>query len=181
MRPVAVLVLASAVAIASGGYAGAQDAARERREERQEQHREEMFKMVDAYLAMNVEERLGLSDEQFAKVFPLIRRLQSDRRRFTQRRLEIVRDMKASLESGSATEGQIAAHVKDLRSLEDEEPEVLKKDRDAVDQTLTPVQQAKLRVLQLEVERKIRALSQRPGMGREGGRFRRGAPVGEDE
>lgn len=162
-----------------GGYAlAADDAARARRIERRDARREEMFRMVDAYIAMNIEEKLGLTDEQFAKVLPLFKRLQADRRRFAAQRTEIIRDMRERLQNGAATEGQIGISMKELKSLEDEEPSVLRKDRDAVDQVLTVVQQAKLRVLEIEVERKIRTLTQRPGAD---GPARRPAPAGGDD
>jgi hypothetical protein len=163
---------AAALVLAVMGTARAADeGARERRMERREGRREEMFRMVDAYIAMNIEEKLGLSDEQFARVLPLVKRLQTDRRRFAERRNEVIRDMRDRLQSGAATEAQVGQMMKDLKALEDEEPGTLRKDRDAIDQTLSPVQQAKLRVLEVEVERKIRQLTQRPGgPGGQGGR-----------
>jgi hypothetical protein len=155
--------------------------AQETPRERQQAHRDEIGKMVDAYIAMNVEEKLGLTDDQFVKVLPFIKRLQSDRRRFAERRIEILHELKERLESGASTEVQVASLVKDLHVLEDEEPTTLRKDRDAVDQFLSVVQQAKFRVLQMEVERTIRALiqQQRGGQGQgqgPGGRAQGGGP-----
>jgi hypothetical protein len=181
-----IAALASA-AIASAQPAG--DASRERRMERRDARRDEMFRMVDAYIAMNIEEKLGLTDEQFARVLPLVKRLQSDRRRFASRRTEIVRDLRDRLQSGAATEGQVGQTMKDLKELEQEEPAVVRKDREAIDQTLSVVQQAKLRVLEVEVERKIRQLTlQRPGgpngpggSGAQGGPGRRPMPGDGDD
>ncbi len=39
--------------------------------------REEAFRMVDAYVVSNMQESLGLSDEQFAKAIPLVKKLQT--------------------------------------------------------------------------------------------------------
>ena len=48
--------------------------------------REEAGRLVDAYILSNLQESLGLSDEQFVKLLPLVKRLQADRREAMQRR-----------------------------------------------------------------------------------------------
>jgi hypothetical protein len=149
-----VVVLAASLATAVPALA--QEGPRARRQAR----RDEMFKMVDAYMAMNIEEKLGLSTEQFAKVLPLVRRSSADRRRFAERRTDLIRDMRDRLQSGEATESQVGQTLRELKALEEEEPATLRRDRDAIDQVLTVVQQAKLRVMEQEVERRIRALMQ---------------------
>ena len=35
--------------------------------------REEIFRMIDAYVVSNMQESLGLSDEQFVKLLPLVK------------------------------------------------------------------------------------------------------------
>ena len=42
--------------------------------------RDETFRLMDAYLISNLQESLGLTDEQFVKALPLVKKLQSDRR-----------------------------------------------------------------------------------------------------
>jgi hypothetical protein len=152
-------------ALATAVPALAQQTPHDRRQDRQQARRDEMFKMVDAYLAMNIEDKLGLSNEQFTRVLPLVRRASADKRRFAERRTDLLRDIRERLESGGATEAQVGQSLKELKALEEEEPATLRRDREAIDQTLTVVQQAKLRVLQLEVERRIRALMQGRGQG----------------
>ena len=118
----------------------------------------EVFKMIDAYLLANVQEALGLSDEQNEKVLPLVLRLQSDRRNFHRRRGKILGELKKTLGSGSATEARVAEGMKEFRAIEAEEQETIRKDTETIDKELTVVQQAKLRILEREVERKIQAL-----------------------
>jgi len=120
--------------------------------------REEAFKMVEAYLVSNLQESLGLTDDQFAKVLPHVKRLQKDRRDFNQRRGRAMSDLRRMLESGSATEPRVAELLKEVKAVEAEQAETVRKDMDAIDGVLTPVQQAKYRLLEVEVERKIRAL-----------------------
>ncbi|HUG53125.1 MAG TPA: hypothetical protein VMR21_05970 [Vicinamibacteria bacterium] len=119
--------------------------------------REEAFRMVDAYIVSNLQESLGLTDEQFVTLLPLVKRLQADRRAFVQRRQRSLLELRRLLGSGAATESQVAERLRQLKAVEAEEPAVLRRDRDAIDAVLTPVQQAKFRVLELEVERRIRA------------------------
>lgn len=118
----------------------------------------EAFKMIDAYLLANVQEALGLSDEQGEKVVPLVMKLQRDRREFHRKRSRALGEMKKLLGSGSATEAQVAEQMKALRALEGEELETIRRDVEAIDKGLGVVQQAKYRILEREVERKIQGL-----------------------
>ena len=120
--------------------------------------RDEGARMIEAYIVSNLQESLGLSDEQFVKVLPLVKRLQSDRRDYAQGRIRLLRQMRRGLESGGATEAQIADLLKELKALDAEGPARNRRNQEAIDAVLTPLQQAKLRVLEVEVERKLRGL-----------------------
>lgn len=114
--------------------------------------------MIDAYIVSNLQESLDLTDQQFVTLLPLVKRLQSDRRAFVQRRQHSLMELRRLLGSGGATEPRVAELLREIKAVEVEEPSVLRNDRDAIDAALSPVQQAKFRVLELEVERKIRGL-----------------------
>lgn len=120
--------------------------------------REEAFKMVEAYVVSNLQESLGLTDEQFTKLLPHVKRLQKDRRDLAQRRGQALGEMRRVLASGTATEARVSDLLREVKAVEAEQPEVVRKDMEAIDGVLTPVQQAKFRLLEGEVERKIRAL-----------------------
>ena len=66
--------------------------------------REEAGRMIDAYVISNLQESLGLTDDQFVKLLPLVKRLQSDRREAMQRRMRALGEIRRLLKSGSATE-----------------------------------------------------------------------------
>lgn len=132
--------------------------------------RDEIFKMVDAYIVSNLQEGLGLDDQQFVKLLPLVKRLQNDRRDLNQRRFQAVSEMHRLFESGTATEARIAELMRELRAVESEDPGTIRKDMDAIDGVLTPLQQAKFRILEAKVEQKIRELIARVRMQRQGGR-----------
>jgi hypothetical protein len=132
--------------------------------------RDEAFKMVDAYLVSNMQEALGLTDDQFGRLLPLVKRLQTDRREMAQRRFQAMGELRAKLGSGGATEQAVAQLLASVKKLEADEPVTLRRDMDAIDGALSPLQQAKFRVMQAEVERKIRQLLMR---AREGQKSRR--------
>jgi hypothetical protein len=118
----------------------------------------EAFKVVDAYVLSNLQESLGLSDEQFVKLLPLVKRVQSDRRDFAQRRVRSMVELRKLLASGAATESGVVELLKELKAIENEEPQTLRKSMDAIDGALNPLQQAKYRVLEADIERRIREL-----------------------
>lgn len=120
--------------------------------------RDDAFKMVDAYVVSNLQESVGISDEQFARILPLVKRLQNDRRDLAQRRGRALGEMRRALQSGTATETRVLDLLKEVKTVESTQHETIRRDMDAIDQVLTPVQQAKFRLLEGEVERKIRTL-----------------------
>ena len=168
MRVLAALVLASAVAVPASA---AQEPSARERERRGA--REEAYRMVDAYVVSHLQESLGLTDEQSSRVLPLVTRLQKDRRALAQRRVRAVMELRTALASGGATEARVAELLRDVKAAENDEMTVVRRDRDAVDAALTPLQQAKYRVLEVEVERKIRELMAQVRERRGGQRPRR--------
>ncbi len=164
-------VLAATLA-GAGQQPGAES---ERRGPREEvvKPREEAFKMIDAYIVSNLQESLDLTDDQFVKLLPLVKRLQTDRRAVLQRRQQPLMELRRLLASGGATETKVTELLRQIKAAEADEPAVLRKDRDAIDAVLSPLQQAKFRVLEVEVERKIRELmNQIRGQGRNQGQTR---------
>jgi hypothetical protein len=140
--------------------------------------REEAFRMIDAYLVSNLQESLGLTDDQFVRVLPMVKRLQNDRRQHAQRRQRALHEMRRVLQAGGATEGRVEELLRDVKAVETDGPATIRRDLEAIDGVLSPLQQAKYRILELEVERKIREImNQMRGPGRGPGR---GRPRGED-
>ena len=123
--------------------------------------RDEAFKMVDAYLVSNLQESLGLDDAQFAKAIPLVKRLQGERRTYFVERTRTVREMRRLLRQGGANETEVLDLLKQLKALDVDGPAQTRKNVEALDALLTPVQQAKYRVLEVEVEQRMRELMNR--------------------
>jgi Spy/CpxP family protein refolding chaperone len=150
-------VYACVLAVALAG-AGQQPGAEGGRAGERRAPRDEAFKMIDAYIVSNLQESLDLTDDQFVKLLPLVKRLQTDRRSALQRRQQPLMELRRLLASGGATEAKITELLREVKAAEAEEPGLLRKDRDAIDAVLSPLQQAKFRVLEVEVEHKIREL-----------------------
>lgn len=134
--------------------------------------REEAFRMVDAYVVSNLQESLGLSDEQFAKAIPLVKKLQRDRRDYLMERGRMVREMRRLLRQGGPVETQVLDLLKQVKTLDVEGPERTHRNLEALDALLNPIQQAKYRVLEGEVEQRVRELMNRARAARPGMRQR---------
>ena len=50
--------------------------------------REELFRLMDAYVLTNLQERLALSDEQYVKLLPLVKKARGERRELAQKRFK---------------------------------------------------------------------------------------------
>ena len=132
--------------------------------------REEAFRMVDAYVLSNMQESLGLSDEQFAKAIPLVKKLQHDRRYYLMERGRVLREMRRLLRQGGPVEPQVVDLLKQAKALDAEGPERSRRNLETLDALLTPIQQAKYRVLEGEVEQRMRELMNRARAARPGQR-----------
>ena len=131
------------------------------RSQRPQERQGEAFRMVDAYVIANIQESLDLDDEQFTKVVLPVKSLQRARRELIQGRARALRDMRRLLRSGTATEPEIGEALAELKALEAEGPRRVVEQRAALDAVLTPIQQAKFRVFEVEVEQRIREMSRR--------------------
>lgn len=131
---------------------------------------EEAFRMVDAYVVSNLQESLGLTDEQFAKAIPLVKQVQADRREYLIGRVRVTREMRRLLRQGGAVEPQVLELLQQAKKLDAEGPERVAKSLAALDAMLSPLQQAKYRVLEAEVEQRVRELANRARAARPGPR-----------
>lgn len=148
------------LALVWGMVAGAVSAQEQPRSSRQDR-RDEAFRMVDAYVIANIQESLGLDDDQYARIIPLVNKLQKARREYHRERGRTLRQMRQLLKSGAATESQLEEAVASLKTLEVEGPARIRERVDELDAILSPVQQAKYRVFEMDVERRLRDLMRR--------------------
>jgi hypothetical protein len=140
---------------------GVSDAAGQEGSTGRQERQDEAFRMVDAYVIANIQESLGLDDDAYVKVIPVVNKLQKERREFFRERGQIQRKMRRLLRSGTATEEQVQELLSALKALELEGPERTRAQMDELDALLTPLQQAKYRVFEVEVEHRLRELMRR--------------------
>jgi hypothetical protein len=136
--------------------------------------REEVFRLLDAYLADNLQARLGLTDDQLARALPLVQRLQADRRRFAERRMRALHQMRRMDREGAITDARAAEVLREMKAAEVEEAAAARADRDALDTVLTPAQQLRYRILEGEIEQRLRQVMARVRAQRRDGKGRRG-------
>jgi Spy/CpxP family protein refolding chaperone len=132
--------------------------------------------MVDTYVLEKVQERLDLTDAQYAKLAPLISQQQANRRDLARRHFHALRQLRRLLASGAAREDRVLELLGEIKALERDGPRTRASDQQAIDDVLTPLQQAKYRVLAAEVERRLRALRHRGRDGLRPGRRRGRGP-----
>ena len=172
----ATLILAGAVAAGAQGPAGPPP-----KGPGEGRQRGEAFKMVEAYFLSNLQESLELTDEQYVKLLPPVKKLQAERRDQMERRGRASLQLRHALQSGKATEASVTESLRELKRLEAEGPAAVHKLQEAVDAQLTPLQQAKYRLTEMEVERKVRELLQRAGRPRDVRRPGRPGAAGQPE
>jgi hypothetical protein len=131
------------------------------------EQRDEAFRMVDAYIVANLQDSLGLSDQKYAEVIPLVKKLQTERRDYFEARWRAQRELRHLLRSGGTTEAEVAAALEKLREIEASGPAKVRRALDSLDGALTPLQQAKYRVFELDVEQRLRELMRRARRHRE--------------
>ena len=172
----------AAFALFSAALSAAPLFAQERAEGPRARPREEVFRLVDDYIAKSLQERLALSDDQASRALPLVRRLHADRRQFAERRMRALQQMRRASRAGTINDARAGELVRELRAAEAAEAESVRAARDAVDAVLTPVQQLKYRIFEGEIEHRLRELMARVRSQRRDGLRRRrgdGRPDGE--
>jgi hypothetical protein len=123
--------------------------------------REELVKVIDAYVLSNLQENLGLSDDEFVRILPLVKTWQTNRRAHQQRRVSALGEMRRLLERGAATEARLRELLSELKRADADEETTRRQDIDAIDAQLSVEQQAKLRVFEARIQERLREILQR--------------------
>ncbi len=91
-------------------------------------------------------------------MLPLVKKLQTNRREYLLTRGRLLQQLRRQLRSGSADEAEVRQTLDELKKTEAAGPERTRADFAELDAALSPLQQAKYRVLELEVEQRLREL-----------------------
>ena len=116
----------------------------------------EIQKLFDAYIVVEAQRALELSDSQYPQFIAKLRSLQESRRRNQQERMQLMqRLMRMTAPRAAAVEtAAIEGVLKSLQELEARTAAELRKAYDELDQVLDVRQRARFRVLEEQVERR---------------------------
>ncbi len=117
----------------------------------------EVQRLFDAYVVMQAQETLGLSEQQFAQFLPRLKTLQDTRRLYEQRRQKILSELQrltAPRQGASADESTLKSHLSSLTELEERAAVEWRQAHQALDEVLDVRQRARFRVFEGQVERR---------------------------
>lgn len=118
---------------------------------------QEVQRLLDAYVVLQAQEALTLSDAQFPQFLTKLRAFQEVRRRNEQSRLRLIGELNRLTNGRVAAEGaeaQVRERLKALDELEASSPSELRKAREELFQALDLRQQARFRVFEEQMERR---------------------------
>ena len=113
----------------------------------------ELQRLFDAYVAMQAQQQLQLSGEQYPQFLNRLRALQDVRRHGQIERLRILVELRR-LTDGRGDDGQIRAQLKALDDLDGRISSEVRQATDAVAQVLDVRQQARFLLLEEQMERR---------------------------
>ena len=117
----------------------------------------EIQKLFDAYLVMEAQQALALTDEQYPQFLTRLRALQETRRRNQQERFRLMGELQRLSNPRQAARGDDAL-IKDrlatLQELESRTAAELRKAYNALDEVLDLRQQARFRIFEEQIERR---------------------------
>lgn len=117
----------------------------------------EIQKLFDAYLVMEAQPALTLTDEQYPQFLTRLRALQETRRRNQQERSRLMADLQRLSNLRQAPRSDEAALKERLTALQELESHTaaeLRKAYNALDEVLDPRQQARFRIFEEQIERR---------------------------
>ena len=117
----------------------------------------EIQKLFDAYLVMEAQQALELSDQQYPQFLARLRTLQETRRRNQQERNQLMNQLQRLTNPRAAARGDeamIKERLAGLQELESRNAAEMRKAYNALDEVLDVRQQARFRVFEEQIERR---------------------------
>lgn len=147
----------------------------------------EIQKLFDAYLVMEAQQALALTDEQYPQFLIRLRTLQQTRRRNQQERVQLMGQLQRltnARQNNRSDDGMIQERLTDLQELESRTAAETRKAYNALDEVLDVRQQARFRVFEEQIERRkiellMRARQQNRPQGQQPQRRPNPPPPGE--
>lgn len=117
----------------------------------------QLHQLFDAMLVMQAQNALALNEQQYAQFLTRLKTLQDARRRNQQERVRLLNELQRMTNPRNpkpASEGDIKGRLDALHELESRAAADLRRAYDGVDEVLTPIQRARFRVLEDQIERR---------------------------
>jgi len=117
----------------------------------------EVQRLFDAYVAMQAQERLQLSEQQYAQFLPRLKVLLDLRRTSLASRHALVAELGRASQRGPgrrADEAALGEKLQQLRAFDEQTAAELRRAYEAIDQVLDVRQQARFRVFEDQIERR---------------------------
>lgn len=117
----------------------------------------QVHELFDTMLVRQAQRALQLDEGQYAQFVERVKVLQETRRRGQQTRARIMNELQRSVGPRApepASEADVERRLVTLRELETQLDADMRRAYDAVDQILTPMQQARFRLLEEQIERR---------------------------
>jgi hypothetical protein len=116
----------------------------------------ELQRLFDAYVLMQAQETLQLNDAQYPQFLARLRALQEVRRRTLVERTRIIQELRRIVQGRveGADTGRLPERLKALREVEARGAVEIRQAADALDEVLEPLQQARWRILEEQMERR---------------------------
>jgi len=114
----------------------------------------EIQRLFDAYVVMQAQQELGLSDEQYPKFLSRMRALQEVRRRSEVERNRLLQELRRITSNANSGDDLIKPRLKALADLEVRASTEIRGALEAIDQVLEVRQQARFRIFEEQMERR---------------------------
>lgn len=114
----------------------------------------EVQRLFDAYVAMQAQERLQLSETQYPQFLPRLKALLDVRRRTLQTRQSMLVELARTSAAGPADVAALREKLTRLKAFDEQSAAELRQAYEAIDQMLDVRQQARFRVFEDQVERR---------------------------
>jgi hypothetical protein len=114
----------------------------------------ELERWLDSYVLIQAQDALKITDAQFPRFLQRLNALQATRRRHAAARRQILATIGRQLRATPVDEAGMREQLKALRELDVRAADEGRKAYDALDEALEPVQQARFRLFEQQVERR---------------------------
>ncbi len=136
-------------------FAMATGSTEQNRERNPQPNRQEVEGMMEAYILSKLQDSLDLTDEQFGAMVVAQKKLSDTRRGYRRDRMQVLRQMRQTLQREQAGESELQPLLSELDTLRDDFAANERSRYAAIDANLDIRQRARYRILEVELQRRL--------------------------